>query len=94
MVWETLKRELQKELTESHFTKWVEPTKAVAFDGRVLTVEVPDIYTSDWLTTRIAKQAQSKLAGVIGTDEPIRIKFVVQDLSAHLPAQAGAGVMP
>ena len=83
MIWVTLKRELQNELTGSQYTKWVEPTKAVAFDGRVLTIEVSSEYARDWLTTRIAKQAQSKLAGILATDEPIRLKFVVPDLSAQ-----------
>ena len=77
VVWETLKRELQKELTGSQFTKWVEPTKAVAFDGKILTVEIPDSYTSDWLTARIAKQAQSKLAGIL--NQTISLKFVVPE---------------
>lgn len=76
-VWATLKTELQKELTGSQYAKWVEPTKAVAFDGNILTVEVSDEYARDWLTTRISKQAQSRLAGIL--NQTIGLKFVMAE---------------
>ena len=77
MVWATLKTEIQKELPINQFTKWVEPTRAVAFDGRILTVEVSDEYARDWMNARLRQTLLSALSGIVNS--PIGISFVVAE---------------
>ena len=69
LVWDNLKNEIKAEVPKSSFETWIEPTNAVDFDGRTLTVSANNSFMCNWLDTRLKTRVQDILG--------VYVKFAV-----------------
>ncbi len=70
-VWEKFKNAFKDKLKRAEYQTWIEPTQAIGFDDRTLTVEAKNAYARDWLEKHLKELAQHDLG--------IYIKFVIPE---------------
>lgn len=76
-VWERALSELQHQMTQGTFNRWLRPTRALPSENGTLRVEVRDKYAVDWLSNRLRGTVEREVAAVIG--KPVEVQFVVAD---------------
>ncbi len=88
-LWETLRKGLANHLPERTFHDWIEPCKAINFDGTTLLIQVPSPSARIWIEQQLAEEfhdvlVQSDLAN-------LRLGFMVAgDAKAAPPAKSKA----
>lgn len=76
-VWQTVLAQLQLEIPRASFDTWVKDTEALAFEGDRLTVAVRNMYTRDWLESRLTTAVQRILVGIL--NRAVSVQFVVNN---------------
>jgi hypothetical protein len=85
LLWERVKGALKRILPNAPWRNWIERTKGESLVAGVLTVEVPDENTAEWITTEY-QPAILEEAGKLGVEG---IEYLVR-----LPAAAPTGALP
>jgi hypothetical protein len=57
-VWGDIKDKLILEMPKAHFQTWVEPSAALDFDGRTLTISTMNSYARNWLEEKLKDRVQ------------------------------------
>jgi chromosomal replication initiator protein len=74
-IWDEILSRVQAKVNRHSFYTWFKPTSFVAFDGRSVTVRVPNALFKDWITKHYSGVIAEALAEVSRPDA--LIKFVV-----------------
>ncbi len=84
--WQVVQGQLRREMSKAAFDAWVRDAYPLAFanangegEAAVLTIAAVNAYARDWLTERLTKTLERKLAGLAG--EPVKVQFVVGEVS-------------
>jgi chromosomal replication initiation ATPase DnaA len=64
-------------MNRTAFDNYCRRTKAIQFDGTVLTVGVCNAMTAEWLESRITSSAEHLLVGILA--KHVEVRFVVSD---------------
>jgi chromosomal replication initiator protein len=78
-VWEKTLESIANLLSKPSFETWFKPTKPIALDGNVLTIEVPNDFAREWLESRYASLLSSTIRDLI--EEEIELRFVTPERS-------------
>ncbi len=79
--WDLVKQQLELTLSSESYQNWVNRTRFVQIDGRLLRVQVPDRQTRTWMETEYGDQVRKLVAGLgMGLNE------VAYDVNARAPA--------
>ncbi len=73
-VWRAVLEELRAIMTPVNFTRWFAPTCALAQDGDLLRIAVPNEFHRAWLDTRLRHQVEGTLGMIDHTG--LRVAFV------------------
>ena len=49
VLWEKVRQNIKKELSEQTFSTWITPVSIYSHDGNTVTLEVPNSFHSSWL---------------------------------------------
>jgi len=84
-LWETLRKGLASRLPDRTFHDWIEPCKAINYDGTTLLIQVPSPSARIWIEQQLAEEfhdvlVQSDLAN-------LRLGFMVAGDAKAAPAQ-------
>jgi chromosomal replication initiator protein len=52
-IWQQVLAELKGIMTESNYATWLQNTRGIEYDGNVLTISVPSMFTKEYLEKRI-----------------------------------------
>lgn len=77
-AWMRVKETLQAEMPRANFESWVQDTQAVSYDGKVLTVGARNVFTRDWLESRLESTIERLLIGILSAK--VTVRFVVADV--------------
>lgn len=78
-VWEKTLESIANLLSKPSFETWFKPTKPIALDGNVLTIEVPNDFAREWLESRYASLLSSTIRDLI--EEEIELRFITPEKS-------------
>lgn len=78
-VWEKTLESIANLLSKPSFETWFKPTKPIALDGNVLTIEVPNDFAREWLESRYTSLLSSTIRDLI--EEEIELRFVTPERS-------------
>ncbi|MGI8990201.1 MAG: chromosomal replication initiator protein DnaA [Bryobacteraceae bacterium] len=79
--WDLIKQQLELTLSSESYQNWVNRTRFVQIDGRLLRVQVPDRQTRTWMETEYGDQVRKLVAGLgMGLNE------VAYDVNARATA--------
>ncbi len=76
-VWKRLLDRARQDIPEQTFRTWLEPTQALALDGNVISVAVPDQFAADWNESKHADLFATY--GPIALGHPIQVVFKVNE---------------
>jgi chromosomal replication initiator protein len=76
-VWTRILDRARQEVSEQVFRTWLEPTEALDFDGKTISVGAPDQFAADWNDSKHAELLASFAPIVLG--HPVRIVFRVHE---------------
>lgn len=74
-VWELMAERLQMELPRQSYLTWFRPLEPIAFDGSVLTLQVPSQFYSDWIESHYGPHLERAAHNALGRE--IAHKFQV-----------------
>lgn len=77
-AWKRVLETLQAEMPRANFESWVRDTQAVSYDGKVLTVGARNVFTRDWLESRLESTIERLLIGILSAK--VTVRFVVADV--------------
>jgi len=75
-MWRATLGQLSLQLNQVTYQSWVEGTRAVAYEGGVLTVQARTGAARDWLETRLGPVIERVLSGMAG--QPVRVRYTRQ----------------
>jgi len=87
-LWETLRKGLATHLPERTFHDWIEPCKAVNFDGTTLLIQVPSPSARIWIEQQLAEEFHDVLVQCDLAN--LRLGFMVAG-DAKVPVQPAKG---
>jgi chromosomal replication initiator protein len=76
-AWARLLDRARQEISEQTFHTWLEPTEALDFDGKTISVGTPDQFAADWNDSKHSELLCSLAPIVLG--QPVRIAFRVHE---------------
>lgn len=76
-VWKRLLDQARQEIPEQTFRTWLEPTEALAIDGNIISVGVPDQFAADWNESKHAELFAAYAPIALG--HPIKVVFRVTE---------------
>jgi len=76
-TWKRLLDRARQDIPEQTFRTWLEPTEALAIEGNILSVGVPDQFAADWNESKHADLFTSY--GPIALGHPIKVVFRVNE---------------
>ncbi len=76
-VWEKTLESISTLLSKPSFETWFKPTKPIAKDGNVLTIEVSNDFAREWLESRYAPLLTTTIRDLI--EEEIELRFVTPE---------------
>ena len=76
-VWTRLLERARQELPEATFRTWLEPTEALALDGKRIVIGAPDQFAADWNDSKHAELLGSY--GPVALGHPIEVVFKVHE---------------
>lgn len=90
-IWAKILDNLQKELSQHAYERWIQPIRVLDFDQHTLTLGVPDDFFKNWIVDHYGGMMSSCLAEIIGSSDP-QINFQV--LSVPVPSQNAPDRLP
>jgi chromosomal replication initiator protein len=76
-TWKRLLDRAREDIPEQTFRTWLEPTEALALDGDVISIGVPDQFAADWNESKHAELFAGYAPIALG--HPIRVVFKVNE---------------
>ena len=76
-AWKRLLDRARQDIPEQTFRTWLEPTEALAIDGNVISIGVPDQFAADWNESKHADLFASYAPIALGY--PIKVVFKVNE---------------
>jgi chromosomal replication initiator protein len=76
-AWSRLLDHARHDLTEQTFRTWLEPTKALRFDGNAIVVGAPDQFAADWNDSKHSQLIAAYAPVALG--HPLAVVFKVND---------------
>lgn len=73
-IWEKALEAIASFLSKPSYETWLKPTKPLAMEGNILTIEVPNDFARDWVESRYAPLLTSTVRELL--EEDIDIRFV------------------
>jgi hypothetical protein len=74
-AWQTVLGQLQMEMPRASYETWVQDTKALSYEGGLLTIGVRNAYARDWLESRLQSTVSRLLIGIM--NRSVDVDFVV-----------------
>ena len=74
-AWMSVLDALRKEMPRASFDTWVRDSYPIGFENDLMTVAARNIYTADWLKSRLTSTVQRMLIGILNAE--VRVEFVV-----------------
>jgi len=76
-AWSRILDRARQEVSEQIFRTWLEPTEALEFDGKTISVGAPDQFAADWNDSKHSELLASLAPIVLG--HPVRVVFRVHE---------------
>lgn len=76
-IWQKTLESISSFLSKPSFETWLKPTRPIAHEGTLLTIEVPNDFARDWLETRYSPLLTTTIRELM--NEEIDLKFVTPD---------------
>jgi len=76
-VWSRLLDRARQEVSDQIFRTWLEPTEALEFDGKTISVGAPDQFAADWNESKHTELLTALAPIVLG--HPIKVVFRVHE---------------
>lgn len=76
-IWQKTLESISSFLSKPSFETWLKPTRPIAYEGTLLTIEVPNDFARDWLETRYSPLLTTTIRELM--NEEIELKFVTPD---------------
>ncbi|MGH9422683.1 MAG: DnaA N-terminal domain-containing protein, partial [Thermoanaerobaculia bacterium] len=76
-VWKRLLDLARQDIPEQTFRTWLEPTEALAIDGNIISIGVPDQFAADWNESKHADLFAGYAPIALG--HPMKVVFRVQE---------------
>ena len=73
-VWELVSERLQAELPRQSYLTWFRPLEPLAFDGEMLTLQVPSQFYSEWIDSHYNQHLQRAAAHALGHKVALRFE--------------------
>jgi len=74
-AWESVLKQLQKEMPRASFNSWVRDTQSLSFEDGVFTVAAQNAYSCDWLESRLENKVTRLLSGIL--NQKVKVAFAV-----------------
>jgi chromosomal replication initiator protein len=87
-AWQSVLSQLQMDMAKPSYDTWVRDTRALAYEGGILTVAVPNAYARDWLESRLSSTVNRLLIGILNTNASVN--FVVGQPEEAVEAEPAA----
>ncbi len=84
-IWELCKITIREEVNELAFKTWFEPVKAVALDGDLLTIEVPNRFFYEWLEKHYVDLLRKAIRAVLGTKAKLEYQILMAQQEEGTP---------
>ena len=91
--WETVLRRLDAEVQPHWMERFIRPLKPVAWDGRVVAVEVPGRFVHDWVRERYLGTIQGMLSDELGAKVEVELRAEARERRAA-PAPIADAILP
>ena len=75
-LWKRAQEELKLQIVRPTYNTWLNPSRGLAFEGGVFTIEVKSIYAQDWCSARLRGVIERVLRQFI--EGKVEAKFVVK----------------
>ncbi|MCR4924939.1 MAG: chromosomal replication initiator protein DnaA [Clostridiales bacterium] len=76
-IWDSVKIKCQSEISEVAYKQWIEPLKAVSFDGNVFTISATSSFAAQIVKDKYSEYLKNVFVEVIGFN--IEINFIVDE---------------
>jgi len=76
-AWQSALGQLQMEMPKASFDTWVRDTHIVSYEDGFFTIGVRNVYSSDWLESRLSSTVTRLLIGML--NRSVDVKFVVAE---------------
>ncbi|MGE5559041.1 MAG: chromosomal replication initiator protein DnaA [Bacillota bacterium] len=84
-LWQNVLDVLKEKVSKPSFETWLKSARAVALENSILTIEVPNEFTRDWLENRYSPLIQTIVSNL--SREEIQLLFIsVNSENRHLPS--------
>ena len=97
-VWNNCLTIIQDNVTTQNFKTWFKPIKAVALEGKTLTIEVPSQFFHEWLEDNYITLIKKTIKREIGKDAKLEYNIILENSSnkkpyiSKVPSSGQAGV--
>jgi chromosomal replication initiator protein len=80
-IWQQILTELKGIMTESNYATWLQNTRGIEYDGNILTISVPSMFTKEYLEKRIQNLIGRTMQSLGYGHLQLRYTVVAQDRS-------------
>jgi hypothetical protein len=84
-AWQSAIGQLQMEMPKASFDTWVRDTRLASYEDGLFTIGVRNMYTRDWLESRLSSTAVRLLMGIM--NRTVYVEFVVADEGIQIVEQ-------
>lgn len=77
IVWQKTLESIASFLSKPSFETWLKPTKPVAYEGNVVTIEVSNDFARDWLETRYSPLLTTTIRELLNAE--VDLKFITPE---------------
>ncbi|MBL7142557.1 MAG: chromosomal replication initiator protein DnaA [Candidatus Pacebacteria bacterium] len=75
-IWEAALGELQLSVNKASYDTWLKDTKGLKHQGSLFVIEVPTIFISEWLQSRMSSLIKRTLGNITGRDD-LEVQIVI-----------------
>ena len=80
-VWNNCLKIIQDNVTTQNFKTWFKPIKAVALEGKTLTIQVPSQFCFEWLEKHYLTLMKKTIMREIGKDAKLEYNIILENSS-------------
>ena len=84
-IWNNCLTIIQDNVTTQNFKTWFKPIKAVALEGKTLTIEVPSQFFHEWLEDNYITLIKKTIKREIGKDAKLEYNIILENSSSKKP---------
>ena len=87
-LWDRVLAQIQSELPSQAYETWFQPTHAVSSTDECITIEVPNLFFRNWLSSHYGELLERVLRSI--TQSKIRVEYALSSQAASAVAQPSA----